>query len=151
MPYYSKSSKDKLASCADSLIALFSSVIQFYDNKIIQGRRTLEEHKQNLANGKTKAEHSKHVMAISEAVDASPYPVPKDWGSLDEVLKGLAPYDRKRITDIIKERAKFYHFAGYVQGHADLLGTPVRWGGDWDSDKDFSDQTFDDLVHFETK
>jgi len=25
----------------------------------------------------------------------------------------------------------------------------LRWGGDWDSDKVFDDQNFDDLPHFE--
>jgi peptidoglycan L-alanyl-D-glutamate endopeptidase CwlK len=25
----------------------------------------------------------------------------------------------------------------------------IRWGGDWDGDQDFRDQTFDDLAHFE--
>jgi hypothetical protein len=31
------------------------------------------------------------------------------------------------------------------------MGIGLRWGGDWDSDKDFSDQNFDDLVHWELK
>jgi peptidoglycan L-alanyl-D-glutamate endopeptidase CwlK len=25
----------------------------------------------------------------------------------------------------------------------------IRWGGDWDMDNDLSDNTFNDLVHFE--
>jgi peptidoglycan L-alanyl-D-glutamate endopeptidase CwlK len=28
-------------------------------------------------------------------------------------------------------------------------GVNVRWGGDWDGDRDIDDQTFDDLPHFE--
>ena len=42
-------------------------------------------------------------------------------------------------------------FAGYVQGVAEQLGIKIRWGGDWDSDFDFKDQTFNDLVHFELR
>ncbi len=45
---------------------------------------------------------------------------------------------------------QFYHFAGYVEGTADAHRIPIRWGGDWDRDHCLSDQTFDDLVHFET-
>jgi peptidoglycan L-alanyl-D-glutamate endopeptidase CwlK len=33
---------------------------------------------------------------------------------------------------------KFYWFGGYI-----------RWGGDWDGDGDFKDQTLVDLVHWE--
>ena len=44
---------------------------------------------------------------------------------------------------------RFYHFAGYVKGVADSLGIKICWGGDWDKDNDFDDQTFNDLVHFE--
>ena len=29
------------------------------------------------------------------------------------------------------------------------MNIKLRWGGDWNDNKDFSDQTFDDLVHFE--
>ncbi len=29
------------------------------------------------------------------------------------------------------------------------LGIELRWGGDWDRDAEFDDQTFNDLPHFE--
>jgi len=47
------------------------------------------------------------------------------------------------------------YFAGYVKGVATMLyknGTiksRIRWGGDWDSDTDLKDNTFNDLPHFE--
>jgi hypothetical protein len=44
---------------------------------------------------------------------------------------------------------KFYWFGGYVKGVADSLGLEIRWGGDWDGDGDFKDQTLVDLVHWE--
>lgn len=151
MPNYSQSSASALSTCVDSIVDVFVSVIKNYDNKVIQGHRTTNEQKANLAAGKTTTLKSKHLLDPSEAADVSPYPIPTDWGSLEEALRGFAPHDRKKVIDIFKERAKFYHFAGYVQGQADLMDKPLRWGGDWDGDKDFADQNFDDLVHFETK
>lgn len=149
MPNYSKSSQKQKATCTPGIIGVFNSVIRWYDNRFIQGKRTKKEQAENLAAGKTTTMNSKHLFDPSRAADVTPYPVPKDWGSLEEALRGFAPHDRRRVINIFKERAKFYHFAGYVQGQAQLMGNPLTWGGDWDGDKDFADQTFDDLVHFE--
>ena len=61
----------------------------------------------------------------SLAIDAAPSPI--DWN----------------------DRERFFYFAGVVKGVAEEMGIKIRWGGDWDGDNDFDDQTFDDLVHFE--
>ena len=71
----------------------------------------------------------------SLAVDVVPYPI--DWGEA-----GTESEKRKAI-------ARFYHFAGYVLRTAEKMDISIRWGGDWDGDKDFSDQSFDDLPHWE--
>lgn len=68
-------------------------------------------------------------------MDVAPYPI--DWGT-----EGSAEERRKAL-------ARFYHFAGYVLAVADAQGVGLRWGGDWDGDQTFTDQAFDDLVHFE--
>ena len=39
-----------------------------------------------------------------------------------------------------------FHFVLFVYKKMKIN---VRWGGDWDSDLDFNDQKFLDLVHFE--
>lgn len=65
------------------------------------------------------------------AVDVAPYPL--DW----------------------KNNKRMYWFAGYVLGIAQKLkdegkmSYSVRFGGDWDSDKDIDEEKFQDLVHFE--
>lgn len=146
---YSEKSAAKLGGCHMELQQVMWRVVKDYDNTIIQGQRTLKEQEENLRAGKTTTMQSKHLHVPSDAVDASPFPIPEDWGSLNEVLKHFPLHDRRRIINIIKERIKFYHFAGYVQGVAYMMDIPIRWGGDWDGDKDFSDQKFDDLVHFE--
>jgi hypothetical protein len=43
------------------------------------------------------------------------------------------------------------YFAGYVKGIAMMLGIPIRWGGDWNSNNDLKDNNFDDLPHFELR
>jgi len=46
---------------------------------------------------------------------------------------------------------KYYYMLGHhILQTAKSMGiTNLRWGGDWDGDFDLSDQTFNDLVHFE--
>ena len=132
MPLLGRRSIGELQSCRDELIVLFSDVVREYDCTIIQGHRTMEEQKENFRNGSTTTLASKHLSFPSDAVDVSPYPIPDNWGE-----------------DNFKEKAKFYHFAGYVKARAESLSIKVKWGGDWDGDKDFDDQTFDDLIHWE--
>ena len=124
---FSKSSQIKLSSCHRNLQELFSEVIKVYDCTVIQGWRSNEEQNEYFRTGrsKLKAGQSKHNASPSLAVDVVPCPI--DW------------HDYNR----------FYHFSGIVRGIASSLKIPIRWGGDWDSDNNFKDQTFHDLPHFE--
>ena len=71
--------------------------------------------------------NSNHNTSPSRAVDVVPYPV--DWS----------------------DRDRFHLFAGYVLATAQSLGYTLRWGGDWDSDTQTSDNQFDDFPHFEVE
>lgn len=128
MPSFSLRSTLKLSQCHPDLRRVFEEVVKRYDCTIIEGARTDEEQAELLERGLTKVGpgESKHnIKPLSHAVDAAPYPI--DW----------------------KNMVRFYAFAGYVLGTADAMGIKLRWGGDWDGDRDFGDQTFMDLVHFE--
>jgi len=46
---------------------------------------------------------------------------------------------------------KYYLLAGVVHVAAKDLGVEIRWGGDWDSDFDMTDQQFNDLAHYELR
>jgi len=129
MPKLGKRSKKNLSECHPLLQELFEEVIKHYDCSIIEGHRPQEEQDKAYHAGKSKLKfpQSKHNKTPSLAVDAVPYPI--DWN------------DSKR----------FYFFSGLVQGIADSLGIDIRWGGDWDSDNDFKDQSFHDLPHFELR
>ena len=127
MPYFSKISTDRLSTCDLRLQLLFQEVLKGYDHSILVGHRSEKEQEKAFAEKKSQLHwpESKHNRTPSRAVDAAPFP----WN----------PDDCKR----------FYHFAGYVKGVADKMGIRIRWGGDWDGDNDFSDNNFNDLVHFE--
>ncbi len=142
MNAYSNKSKERLRDCHQDLQLIFSTVLQNWDHTILTGHRTKEVQTDMFIKGNSKVQwpHSKHNTLPSMAVDASPYPVPKDWGAKDR-----------------NELEKFRYFAFYVLGVADILNRlgeishVIRWGGDWDRDHDVNDQSFNDLVHFELR
>jgi peptidoglycan L-alanyl-D-glutamate endopeptidase CwlK len=150
MPYFSAKSLAELATCTDSLRSLFLNVVRLYDCRIIQGERTAEQQAKNVRAGVSKTLDSKHVVGPlrprSHAVDAEPWPAP--------VLKAPVGLTSEQLRDFrayVHAVGRFYHFAGYVQAKSEAHGVALRWGGDWDGDGDFSDQTFDDLYHFELR
>jgi peptidoglycan L-alanyl-D-glutamate endopeptidase CwlK len=102
-------------------------VIEGYDCTIICGHRDEDDQNALFKSGSSRVKwpNSKHNPKISLAVDVAPHPI--DWTNT----------------------RRFYHFAGYVQARADAMGIKIRWGGDWDGDKDLDDQKFFDLIHFE--
>ncbi len=128
MAVFSEQSKAKLATCVMPLQDLFNEVIKYFDCRIDCGIRGEKSQNEAFANGWSKVQwpNSKHnKRPFSEAVDAVPY-----------------PYDTK-------DEKRFYYFAGVVKGIALKMNINIRWGGDWDSDTQTNDQTFNDLGHFE--
>jgi len=127
MAKFGKRSKEKLYTCDERLIKLFEEVVKTFDCTVTQGNRSIKEQEKLYEEGKTKVKFSKHNYIPSLAVDVTPYPV--DYENMD----------------------RHYYFGGYVLATAEKLGLKVRWGGDWDSDRETKDQTFNDLVHFEVQ
>lgn len=128
MAAFGEASLKQLDTCDDRLKRLFLDVVEGWDCQVLEGKRSEAQQKINVANGVSKTMQSKHVYPLdgpSLAVDVAPYPV--KW------------------TDL----PRFYAFAGFVIGTARKMGLTLRWGGDWNSNRDFSDQRFNDLPHFE--
>ena len=125
---YSKRSHTNLFTCHRKIIFVFSEVIKYRDCSILEGRR--EAIRQNelykLGFSKLIYPRSTHNAWPSIGVDAAPYPI-KDFAIVEP----------------------FYYFAGFVLALAESKGIKLIWGGDWDKDADFTDQTFNDLIHFE--
>ena len=128
MPAFGSVSRANLAECDPRLVLLFNEVIKYWDCTVIDGARTVAEQKKNVAKGVSKTMDSKHLRqanGFSHAADVAPYPV--DWTDTN----------------------RFYAFAGFVMGIAVARGIRLRWGGDWNMNRNLKDQTFFDLVHFE--
>ena len=127
MPKFSSRSKRNLRTCVPDLQVIFNEVVKAYDCTIIVGHRGLFEQNKAYQDRTSRLQwpESKHNRDPSWAVDVAPYPI------------------------IWNDTNRFYHFAGYVFGIADQMQINLRWGGDWDMDRDLSDQTLMDLVHFD--
>lgn len=105
---------------------------------MITGHRNEKDQNEAFEEGKSEKfwPNSKHNERPSMAIDAAPY-----FLSIPHIKW--------------KDEDGFRMFAGYVMGVAAALyeageiSHVVRWGGDWDRDRDQSDQAFMDLVHFE--
>lgn len=124
---FSKKSAKKLSQCDPRLQRVFEEVIKHWDCTILEGHRDKGTQDEYFRTGKSKLKYpsSKHNSIPSKAVDAVPYPI--DW----------------------QDTERFRAFGGFVLGVAATLGIKLRWGGDWDGDKDFKDQSFIDMPHFE--
>ena len=131
MFYFSKNSQYQLETCDVELQQVMQHVIKHIDFKILEGYRCPKRQDTLFKEGKSKlkAGQSKHNQEPSLAVDIAPYPI--DY------------------SNDLKNLARWYYLAGSMKATAEMLGIKMRWGGDWDSDNDFSDQNFDDLGHFE--
>ena len=125
MPRFGKRSKQRLKGVDTKLVNVLNELIKIMDVTIIEGLRTQERQDELVAKGASKTRYSKHIQG--KAVDLAPYPI--DW----------------------EDRERFHYMGGMVRGKAQELNVPVRWGGDWDSDGEIKDNSFDDLVHVEIK
>jgi peptidoglycan L-alanyl-D-glutamate endopeptidase CwlK len=129
MPKFGKRSQECLNTCDGDLIFLFESVVKHFDCSVLEGHRGKKLQNKYFKEGKSKLKFpdGNHNKKPSKAVDVVPYPI--DFN------------DRERMT----------YFAGFVKGIATVLGIPIRWGGDWNSDTQVKDNNFDDLPHFELR
>ena len=123
MARFGKKSKSRLKGVDTKLINVLNELIKIMDVTIIEGLRSEQRQNKLLQGGKTKTKFSKHIEG--KAVDLAPYPI--DWD----------------------DRDRFHYMGGMIRGIAKQLNTKVRWGGDWDSDGETKDNSFDDLVHVE--
>lgn len=129
MPSFGDRSKKNLSEAHPLLQELFEEVVKHYDCAVIEGHRPKEEQDKAFHGGKSKVQwpNSKHNQTPSLAVDVCPFPI--NW----------------------KDTRRFYYFAGHVMATARVMGIDLRWGGDWNGNNEFKDQSFHDLPHFELR
>jgi len=127
MATFSAISKERLSTCDERIQRVMYEVVKTFDCMIIEGHRGEAEQNRAVSQGKSKVKfpNGKHNSLPSKAVDVMPFPV--DW----------------------KDMKRMCYFAGYVMATALSMGIKLRWGYDWDGDKDLNDQTFYDGPHYE--
>lgn len=117
----------KLRSVHPDLKALVVAVAQTRPLIVLCGHRGKIAQNNAFNGGFSKVEwpNSKHNVFPSLAVDIAPLPI--DWGDI----------------------RRFCFFAGCVMTTADGLGISIRWGGNFNDDDSFTNDSFFDGVHFE--
>ena len=93
--------------------------------RVLQGKRSIEEQKKNVAKGASKTMNSRHLGGKDELADA---------------VDLVALTDGKIDWAEGKEDQVYGAIYRQVKTAADELGIPIRWGGHW---------KFKDYVHFE--
>jgi len=148
---FGKKSLKQFNTLHKDLQLILNEVIKIYDFSVLEGIRTTKRQQKLFNSGKSKLDginkKSKHQgkkdkdgNIVSFAVDIMPY------------KKGTNAFSGKK-----KDIARFYFLMGMVKMTAARLleegkiSHTVRFGLDWDSDDVFTDNSFDDLPHFELK
>lgn len=146
MHSFSKTSDERLSTCDEYIqkvlrIAIKRSIVDF---GVAQGERTIELQRQYFKEGKSKIDPDQYhpetlPLKAKHIVDE----VYTKSGAVDVFVfisgKG-ASWDVRHLC----------YIAGVIMSvDAELEGL-LRWGGNWDMDGEIiSDQTFQDLPHFE--
>lgn len=128
MPTFGTESEKMLVGVHPTLVSICRMAIKVMDFSVVDGVRTLEEQRANLARGKSWTMDSKHLPqadGFSHAVDLAPYPTV--WADTEE----------------------FCVLAGVMKAAAFTAGVVLRWGGDWNSNMSTLDEAHRDFGHFE--
>lgn len=136
---FSKNSEKQLATCHPDLVLIMVTALRWsvLDFGVSEGHRSdkrqadLFRRKKSKLDGVTKK--SKHQSFPSMAADIYPYIRGASWDKHHCIyLAGCI----MMVARILFNQGKITH--------------KLRWGGDWDQDGEpYTDQTFQDLVHFE--
>jgi len=117
MPKFSKRSLKNLETCDERLQKIAKIAIKYVDFSVIQGQRSLEQQRENVAKGVSWTMKSKHLKKPSWAFDFIAYPF-KGWGNKED----------------------FEKVAIVLLAVADALNIKTRWGGDWNKNGSYKDE-----------
>lgn len=133
---YSKNSDDRLNTCHPDLIHICRKLLKYFDHSVYEGYRGKEEQNHYLAIGRSKVKYpnGKHNKKPAMAVDIAPYPREKK--------------EKCRIAKYNIMTGHFFQIAAELY-EAGVITHKIRWGGDWNMDDNLSNNSWDDLAHFE--
>ena len=141
MPRFGSESESMVVTCHPNIQRAVRSAIVLIDFKVIFGHRgpiiqlELYEAGKSKIDGITKK--SNHNYDPSRAIDIAPWPV--QWPDEEGISDGEQQHRIKR----------FHVLAGVMLGVGHSIGIPLIWGGDWNHNFVYNDQSFHDLGHFE--
>ncbi len=148
MPYFGKHSLILLENLhQDGQIIAKQAITVGLDFSIIETARDKETHDYYLKKKLSKVPYEKTKHRIypdnfCRAFHAIPYPI-------------MWPDKQKSIDKKILALNRIFILAGILFGistklrNDGIIRHKLRWGGDWDKDFIFDDQTFFDYIHFE--
>ena len=122
---YGKKSQRVLDSLNEDLAEILTEAIKWVDISLVEGKRSPERQAELLKFCKTKTIKSKNIDG--KAIDFAHYHNGIQWD----------------------HRENFIYAGGIIKGIACMMGIKVIYGGDWDSDNNLYDNSFDDLCHIE--
>lgn len=133
MYQFGEKSLKQIGTCHPDLQKILFELIKIIDITVTEGHRGEAAQNKAFAEGKSKLKfpYGNHNQYPSMAVDVYPYPID------------------------MKDTSRFYYLAGLFLGVAHQLKEAgkithsVRWGGDWNRNNVFTDESFRDLCHFE--
>jgi len=133
---YSSTSLRKLSTCQYELQLVGLELTKEQDCTVVCGTRSMADQQISFDSGASKLPpgRSLHNRTPSDAFDIVPAEAPRLWAIGKDLPSG-----------------EYYAFAERVFKIASRYRIELRWGGDWDGDKDYSDQSFNDFAHFERK
>lgn len=124
-------SKERYNTLHEDLKKLVLLVLRHVDIGVVEGYRDKTTQNKYFSAGKSKVQYpnSKHNVNPSNAMDLGVY------------INNKLTFDPKY----------YYYLNGIIQAYALTMKVGIRWGGDWDGDGDYDDQSFNDLMHWELK
>lgn len=134
---FTKAGQAELKTVHPKLQELANDVSNYFNCSILDGARTIEQQRKNVASGLSQTMQSKHLPAsdgYSHALDIAIYP--QNWN--DTTSPKMSQWEVDQV-----------YFMGFMMGMAAERGLHVRYGGDWNSDGKLIGQGFRDLDHVE--
>ncbi len=126
------STKQKL-TCHPVWQDILDKAIEIFDFTVLEGYRNEARQTKVFKSGSSKLPFP---LSSHNRLD--------EQGDPESLGVDIAPFPLYWDSD----REQFLILAGLIIGIAWAMGYKVIWGGDWDGDYIFTDQKFNDLVHF---
>ena len=146
---FGTASQAQLDKAHADLRRVLERAIQVVDFSVIETARTIEAQIRNIRRGVSKTIDSRHIPRDADGLyDPAQPSIAADC---DPYQKGVKAWPQDGDSTEVRQKKlhRWYYMQGVFLAMAHEEGVHIRQGVDWDMDRDFFDQTFDDLPHVE--